>query len=84
MEMPHVTLQFEPRDLWIGIYWKKTTELPSRFLVLYICLVPTLPLVVTIKTGSFLRPTLRGSIPYINGLRPKPGWSRDGNTFYKD
>lgn len=33
-------LIFEPRDLWVGVYWDRT-----RYeLAVYICLIPTLPL----------------------------------------
>ena len=31
-------LVFEPRDLWIGVYWTREDEK----LLLYICLLPTL------------------------------------------
>lgn len=35
---------FEPRDLWIGVYWNLTTihDVPAQ-LDIYICLLPTLP-----------------------------------------
>ena len=36
--------QFEPRDLWIGLFWRRT-EVSFH---LYVCLVPFLPLHVTI------------------------------------
>ena len=35
-----VRLRFEPRDLWIGVYWDRR---PGA-LVLYVCLLPLLPL----------------------------------------
>lgn len=31
---------FEPRDIWIGVYWKKYPEA----IELYICVIPMLPL----------------------------------------
>lgn len=36
--------QFEPRDLWVGLFWQRT----EIALHLYICLVPLVPLHVTI------------------------------------
>lgn len=46
--------EFEPRDLWIGIYWrleevpinKQITHPPGRFIMLhiYFCAVPMIPL----------------------------------------
>lgn len=39
-----VRFEFEPRDLWVGVYWKK----PLRRLHLYICLIPTLVIHVEI------------------------------------
>ena len=36
-----VSIVFEPRDLWVGIYWT-----PSGYgkLLIYLCLIPCLPL----------------------------------------
>ncbi len=31
---------FEPRDLWVGVYWNRLGPVLS----VYICLLPTLPL----------------------------------------
>jgi hypothetical protein len=43
-----VQWKFEPRDLWIGVYWTKTvTDMGPNLYVewdVYICWVPTLPL----------------------------------------
>lgn len=36
-------LLFEPRDLWIGVYWKKDCTHGH----VYICLIPMLPILVT-------------------------------------
>lgn len=38
---------FEPRDLWVGIHWKDSSNCSDiRRIKLYICLVPCLPIVV--------------------------------------
>lgn len=37
-------LQWEPRDLWIGLFWR----LSDGVLHVYICVVPLVPLHVTI------------------------------------
>lgn len=36
---------FEPRDLWIGIYWTRK----ASWLWIYVCLVPCLPLRLVLK-----------------------------------
>ncbi len=43
---------FEPRDLWIGVYWNADDEgyslgVPARWIEIYICVIPTLPLKLT-------------------------------------
>lgn len=52
-----INLKFEPRDLWIGLYWdvKKDysccysrQDKPENKIKLYFCLIPMLPLVVEI------------------------------------
>jgi len=43
-------IRFEPRDLWVGLFWN-ITGLPSgriRALHLYLCLVPMVPIVFQI------------------------------------
>jgi hypothetical protein len=39
---------FEPRDIWVGVYWKKwpNDEFPREVLAVevFICLLPCLPL----------------------------------------
>jgi hypothetical protein len=41
-----VQWQFEPRDLWIGVFWRRTAIAWH----LYVCVIPLLPLHVTIAT----------------------------------
>lgn len=38
-----IKIQWEPRDLWMGCFWRRT----DSCLHLYICIVPTLPLYIT-------------------------------------
>lgn len=42
--------QWEPRDLWAGLFWRVNREMPRPYytLHLYVCLVPCVPLHVTI------------------------------------
>ena len=40
-------LVFEPRDLWIGLYWTRDDEQ----LVFYVCLLPTLVLKIVRAAG---------------------------------
>ncbi len=36
-------LLFEPRDLWIGVYWNRTTRGPLHTDV-FVCIIPMLPI----------------------------------------
>lgn len=49
-------VEFEPRDLWIGLYWRCTRELFGvRHLHIYICLIPMLPLHLLLSIGTWHR-----------------------------
>ena len=53
MKIRRVRILFEPRDLWIGIYWRLTREFAGmRSLHIYICLVPMLPLHLLLQIGT--------------------------------
>lgn len=39
-----VQFQWEPRDVWVGLFWRRT----EIALHLYICLLPFVPLHITI------------------------------------
>lgn len=45
-----VKLKFEPRDLWVGVYWDferyiwNPDQTEHWWLDVYVCLIPTLPL----------------------------------------
>jgi hypothetical protein len=43
-----VRLLWEPRDLWVGVYWTVDREATYPRLRVYVCLLPTLPILVTI------------------------------------
>lgn len=40
----NIKFKFEPRDLWVGVYWNLTKSIESQYrrLDVYICLIPTL------------------------------------------
>lgn len=46
-------LLFEPRDLWIGVYWNKVSSIESAYrrLDLYVCILPMLPIKFVIEWG---------------------------------
>jgi hypothetical protein len=43
--MPEIKLKFEPRDVWVGVYWDKVRSIESAYtrLDVYVCIVPMLP-----------------------------------------
>ncbi len=49
--MLKVQVEWEPRDVWIGLFWHKTVLAVH----LYICLIPLMPLHV-----MWARPRLKG------------------------
>ncbi len=55
--MPYflMNIKFEPRDIWIGLYWTAETKRdPSvvyewRRFAFYLCLIPCLPIIWTTR-----------------------------------
>ena len=51
-----ITLEFKPRDMWIGVYWRKTLECAIDLEVeikvtdIWICIIPTLPIHIKKQT----------------------------------
>jgi len=70
--------QWEPHDLWVGIFWRNVYEMPEPFLTLhiYICIIPLIPFHLTIL--------LKWRQP--NALRDRTGKQRDyrKKEFNKD
>ncbi len=49
---PHIwwDVAWEPRDLWLGVYWDRPSPTGwSRALDVYICIVPCLPLLISYR-----------------------------------
>ena len=47
---------FEPRDIWIGVYVKPCfVEGPYWTQMVYVCLVPMVPLRIVVRTYKWLR-----------------------------
>lgn len=48
-----VNVKFEKRDLWIGVFWdiEKAMYEQGRLetLMVYVCIIPTLPVIFTVK-----------------------------------
>lgn len=44
--IPQTTVKFEKRDVWIGAYWNFSKSVESRYrrLIIYVCIIPMLPL----------------------------------------
>ena len=48
-----VALLWEPRDLWVGVYWTRPVwEGPVRTVTVYVCVVPMLPVRITWVLGA--------------------------------
>lgn len=57
----HVQLMFEPRDLWLGIYW---TPSPDR-LEVYLCIVPMFPLKLTARLSKRRLRRMREALGFV-------------------
>lgn len=48
ISLPHkVRVYFEPRDLWVGVYWNYEKDkylVPASKLDIYICIIPMFPI----------------------------------------
>lgn len=44
-----IKLLFEPRDLWLGLYWDIKQIFRRNYLSLYFCFLPLLPLKIVIS-----------------------------------
>lgn len=45
-----IRLLFEPRDIWIGVYWRRERrQFGPGVLWVYICLLPMLPIRIRIQ-----------------------------------
>lgn len=42
-------VRFEPRDLWLGLYWKTGMEANWQVVTCYVCLLPTLPIIFVLE-----------------------------------
>lgn len=59
---PKIKIYFEPRDIWVGVYWSRSQSLTQLVDILrvYICIVPMLPIRLT-WTIDVLREPVRRS-----------------------
>lgn len=49
----NIRIKFEPRDLWLGVYWKHGGTIQWPVVYVYVCLLPCLPIILTLP--RFLR-----------------------------
>lgn len=72
-----VSLLFEPRDLWVGVYWKRPDVAWAHALDVYVCAVPCLPLLVQLRLGT--RHQVR-----CEAWRAWRAWRRDEDQWDED
>lgn len=50
-QLKSIRLKFEPRDLWLGVYWRNEHSdcHAGVCLRIYICVLPCLPLIFTFE-----------------------------------
>ncbi len=53
MKLELIRFQFEPRDLWIGVFWKKYLLVGGRMFRIWITIVPMFPLLIVISLDDF-------------------------------
>jgi hypothetical protein len=48
-----VEIKFEPRDLWVGVYWSRdeygSINWRTRRLRVFVCIIPMLPIIFTFE-----------------------------------
>jgi hypothetical protein len=57
-----ISIKFEPKDLWVGLFWNIKTEYNyrlfpsykciSKYLYIYICIIPCLPIIIRKKLNK--------------------------------
>jgi len=50
MKIVLARFEFEPRDLWIGVYWDVDRLRSCTFWRYYFCLIPMLPFHLVVRT----------------------------------
>ena len=50
-----IALRFEPRDLWIGVYWDRNNGIMFDFLAVYLCLIPLFPIEFMFDVSKLVR-----------------------------
>jgi len=48
-ELVNISLEFVSNDLWIGVYWKRQDHQFVYRTVIYICILPMLPIDIRLR-----------------------------------
>lgn len=76
-----IQLKFEPRDIWIGVYWTIT----SNVLNVYICIVPLFPIHVQFTLGSEQdAPTYENETDPETLRTQRNAWQETARAYAKD
>lgn len=83
-----IRLEWKPQDLWIGVFWKRTTLRASRSLLsglrydMWICLLPCLPIHIVWGTPMTSRTTAEMRCAHCGSEVSNPVLAWEGDAIF--